>query len=187
MSDDVPAWADDLGAFLSRGWDALERAADDPSAPMHRAVLATTGLGGGAEARTLVLRHARRSDATLGVQVDRASTKVAEIGANPLATLLFWDEDAQMQIRARIRAEIDTDTAAIWTDLSDRARTNYGGTPPTGAPIPAASAYDKVPDPDRLARIMGHVQSFDFVYLGPEHRRALFSRDNGFAGTWLAP
>ncbi len=180
-------WANDLGALRERCWRELERAASDPEAPMHRTVLATTGLGGGAEARTLVLRHANADRAELGIQVDAASTKVAEIRANPLATLLFWDPGTALQIRARLRLAVDAETRAIWDGLSEDARSNYGGTPPTGAPIPAPDAYDKVPDPSRLVRLVGEIDSMDVVYLGPAHRRALFARKDGFAGTWLAP
>ncbi|MBJ3763450.1 pyridoxamine 5'-phosphate oxidase family protein [Maribius pontilimi] len=180
-------WANDLTKLWDFCWQKLGRGAADAKSPLHRPVLATVGLGGGAEARTLVLRGASPSARTLELHTDTASTKVSELRATPLASLLFWDPKSDLQLRARVHVQIDEDTDGLWSRLSDGARSNYGGTPPTGAPILSPDAYDKTPQPDRLTRLVCHLQSLDVVHLGPEHRRALYARDADFTGQWLAP
>ncbi|SEN67653.1 pyridoxamine 5'-phosphate oxidase family protein [Palleronia pelagia] len=180
-------WANDLEKLWDFAWQKLHRGAADAKSPLHRPAFATAGREGGAEARIVVLRSASPSRHTLEVHTDSASAKVAELVADPRATLLFWDPKSNLQLRARVRVEMVAGDAEAWEQLGEGARMNYGGTPSTGTSIGAPDAYDKTPARERHTQLIGHLQSLDAVYLGPEHRRALYSRDDGFAGTWLAP
>ncbi|SFH21295.1 Pyridoxamine 5'-phosphate oxidase [Palleronia marisminoris] len=185
MSD----WFETLGGLRGQVWRMLSQGACDPDSALHTAALATTGLGGAAEARMVVLRGASPSDASLEVHTDRASRKVDELQAKPKATLLFWDPVQSLQIRARVDVEILTGPALDnrWNALAEPAARNYGGRPPPSTPMTSAHDYEETTERDRFAVLVGHVTSMDVVHLGKMHRRALFESKDGFAGMWLAP
>lgn len=185
MSD----WFETLDGLRNTTWQMLESGASDSESVLHTATLATMGLGGAAEARTVVLRGASAADATLELHTDRASRKVDELQANPKATLVFWDAGHSLQIRARVSVDILTGAQVEdrWRGLSDTAAKNYGGTPPPSTPMPAAEDYQETVERDRFAVLFCRVSSMDVVHLGRLHRRALYEAKDGFAGMWLAP
>ena len=184
----------DLDRLATLAWDALEAAAADTGHPMARATLATAGLAGGAEARIVVLREALPpGDGTpgrLSVGTDLASTKCAELAADPRATLLFWDPGRQLQLRARVTVAVARGAGldAAWADLPPGARRNYGGQPPPGTPIPDPAAYRETEERARFARLEARVDALELLHLGPVHLRALFEHGDGRPrATWLAP
>ena len=77
--------------------------------------------------------------------------------------------------------------ADLWDQLSDGARLAYGSDPAPGQPLPDALAYREVPDPDAFVVLDLAVEEMDVLYLGPQHRRARFTRADGWAGGWCAP
>lgn len=177
-----------LGTLLDLCWDRL--AAGEKPQSLRWPALATTGLGGAAEARMVVLRGVDRSSHRLTVHSDRAAAKVSELSATPLATLLFWDPETSLQIRARIRAEITTGEEAphLWNDIPENDRDAYGGEPPPGAPLSNPADHAIRPRAERFARIDCTVRSLDLLHLERgDHRRALFEAEDGFTGRWLAP
>lgn len=182
-------WFEHLDGLRDGGWDLLDRGASDPDSALHLAGLASIGLGGAAEARTVVLRGADRAAATLETHADRASHKVNELRANPLATFVFWDPGHSLQIRARVRMEVLTGAEAgdLWDNLSEGARRAYGGAPPPSTPMVSATDYTETTARDRMAILRGHVTAMDLLHLGALHRRALYEDHDGFKGMWLAP
>ena len=182
-------WFETLEGIREKAWHLLGQGAEDSRSAMHLAALATVGLGGGGEARRGVLLGARAADGTLEVQTDRASRKVDELQGTPLATLLFWDQETSVQIRARVRIDVLTGDAVEdrWQKLPDAARVNYGGQPAPSTPLDDPARYRETAERDRFAVLLGEVSSLDIVHLGDVHRRALFERKDGFAGMWLAP
>ncbi len=110
-------WFTTLPGLHDQVWQRLACGVADADAPARHPVLATIGLGGGPEARTVVLRAADRGAGTVQVHTDTASTKVAELAANPLVALHVWDAGPHLQIRLRGAARIATgaDVATLWT------------------------------------------------------------------------
>ena len=178
-----------LEGLRSRAWEGLSAGAGDAGHPLHTCALATTGPGGAAEARMVVLRRAVRDKALLEIHTDRASRKVADLSARPLATLLFWWPDMALQIRARVRVRIVTgaEIDPVWKALSASARRNYGGRPPPSTPMAGSGDYSETAERDRFALLRGHVETLDLLHLGSAHRRAVYDRRDGFTGGWLAP
>ncbi len=184
MSD----WFETLEGIWEQSWSLLEAAARDAGSAAHTGALASRGLGGGGEARMVVLRGADRRAARLEIHTDRASRKAQEIAADPLVTLLFWVPDRSLQIRARARATLLTDdTQATWETLSESARRNYGGQPPPSTPLASAEDHAKTAERDRFAILSARLTSLDALHLGSRHRRAIYERERDFAGMWLAP
>jgi pyridoxine/pyridoxamine 5'-phosphate oxidase len=176
------------GRLLEAAWQRLGRGVADRRAAARHPVLATQGRDGGGEARVVVLRAARRAEGRLEVHTDAASTKVAELAAEPRATLLVWDARAQLQLRLRARVTAEPGPAAAWARMPQSARLAYGGSPPPGAEIPAPEAYAPAAEPDRFTCLACHLTEIEVLELGRDrHRRAVFRRDADWAGRWLAP
>ncbi len=182
-------WFETLEGVLGQVWSRLSRGVADRRALARHPTFATVSPAGWPEARTVVLRRADRAEAVLEVFTDLASGKVASLRAAPLAALHVWEPSPRLQIRVQAEVEILTGDAVAerWEGLTPEGRTSYGCVPPTGAPIAAALAYEKTSDPAAFAVLRCRAVSIDAVHLGEVHRRALYLREDGWAGEWLAP
>lgn len=186
---EIHPWAADLEPLLAQVWLRLVRGVGDRHAAARHPTLVTVSLQGWPEARTVVLRAADPGAGTLEIHTDTRSAKVAALRANPRAALHVWDAGAQLQTRVEGTAEVLTGdaVAAIWARVPDPSRQSYGTEPAPGEPITGALDYAKRPDPGSFAVVRLTVQAFDVLHLGPQHRRARFTRGEGWAGQWLAP
>lgn len=179
-------WFETLDGLRGEIWRRLRTGAE--SGGGSRVVALATVGGRGAEARMVALREARVEAAELEVQTDLLSAKVDELRAEPRATLLSWEPEALLQARLRVRVEVVTEGLdGRWAAMPDEARRNHGGLPPPGRPMERAEDYVETRERERLAVLLARVEEIDAVHLGDLHRRALFSRDDGFAGRWIAP
>lgn len=176
-----------LSAFLDEAWQRLSRGVADRRAGARHPVLATAGAQG-PEARMVVLRGADRAAARLTIHTDAASGKVAELRADPRATLLVWEPRAQLQIRMRATALLRPGSADEWARVPEGARRVYGGTPAPGTPIPAPDAHAPAAEPTRFLVVDCTLTEIDLLHLGrSRHRRARFTRADAWAGHWVAP
>ena len=50
-----------------------------------------------------------------------------------------------------------------------------------------APAHKPTPDAAAFAVVHLDIRLMDLLHLGPQHRRAQFDRDDGWAGHWVAP
>ena len=182
-------WWADLDTALDEVWRRLERGVADRKAAARHPVLATQGLGGFAEARTVVLRAADRGAARLTLHTDAASGKMAEIRAQPGATLLVWEEKARLQIRLRVTVSIapEAEAEAAWARVPDPSRRVYRSLPPPGEPIPDPEGAAEGEE-SRFTLLHCRIAEIETLHLGEaRHRRALFRASDGWQGQWLAP
>lgn len=179
----------DLAAFWGEAWQHLGRGVADAKSPARFPVFATVSPGGVPEARTVVLRAASRSAAILEVHTDIATAKVASLQASPVAALHVWLPRANVQIRVTADVDILTGDAVegAWEKVPQGSRVSYGTEPAPGTVIDHVYAYDKPPKRDRFAVLRCAVREMDLVHLGGQHRRAVYVRDDDFAGQWVAP
>lgn len=189
MSRDPHPWARDLSELHAQVWTRLARGVHDRHAPARHPTLATIGTDGMPQARTVVLRATDRSAATLDLHTDLHSAKVAELRANPRASLHVWNPSPHLQVRIEAEVAILTGAAVadIWERVPEPSRMAYGSLPAPGQPIADALDYDKSPDQAAFAVLRLSVQAIDAVHLGHDHRRARFNRADGWTGRWLAP
>ncbi len=195
-------------------WLQLARASLDRHHEWRTPVLASTGLDGIAQARTVVLRQVDSAAGHLLFYTDRRSPKVPELRAVPAAMLVFWSRRLSWQLRVRVRIDIAQDgplVASAWAAVaqSPSAGDYLSGTAP-GARLPAATVTPEVSEgPDRvqpaephgiptvsapealparphhLAVLSATVQSIDWLELSRSgHRRALLTDG---AVQWLVP
>ena len=195
-------------------WRQLVRASLDRHHEWRTPVLASTGLDGIAQARTVVLRQVDSAAGHLFFYTDRRSPKVLELRAAPAAMLVFWSRRLSWQLRVRVRIDVAQDgplVASAWAAVaqSPSAGDYLSGTAP-GDRLPAVTVTPEVPEgPDRLQPAEPHgipsmsapeglparphhlavlsatVQSIDWLELSRTgHRRALLTD-----GTvqWLVP
>lgn len=189
MNADQHAWAHTLEGLHAQAWTLLSRGVHDRQAAARNVILATVTPRGLPHARTVVLRAADKASGSLRIYTDLHSAKVAELRGQPLAAIHVWDKSAHLQIRLQTKVKILTgpDVATLWNQIPDHARRAYGSTPPPGQQVPDALAYTKTPDPASFAVLHLDVHDIDLLHLGPDHRRARFTRTNGWVGQWLAP
>jgi len=183
-------WWTDLAGLYETVWQYLEDGAARPGTPARFLAFATAGQTGGAEVRMVVLRGADRDRGELVVHTDTLSAKVAELRADPRASLLMWDPAEKLQIRLRVEAGIDTGAVVgeDWERIPHKARRVYGNAPEPGDPMASPQALTVSPDPRRFAVITGRVMEIDALHLGVEiHHRALYRRRDGWQGQWIAP
>ena len=189
MSGDPHAWAKELSTLHEHAWHRLTRGVHDRHAPARHPTLATVSAEGLPQARTVVLRRADRTSARLEIHTNLFSPKVAELKATPVAALHVWDSGSRLQIR--LQADVDIahgdDVADAWSRVPEPSRTAYSRSAVPGSLIPQSLAYQSTPDAAAFAVVNLHIRSMDLLHLGPQHRRALFVRDSGWEGHWVAP
>lgn len=186
MSD----WWTDLDTLYSRVWDTLVKGVHVRHAAARHVALATAGQTGGAEARMVVLRGADRAAGKLYVHTDTMSAKVAELRADPRATLLVWDAQAHLQIRLKCEVGIDTGdcVAPAWRRIPEPSRRVYGNGDEPGQSRDCPEALTVTPDQSRFAVMTCTVREIDALHLGRDmHHRAQYSRSRNWQGRWVTP
>ncbi|GEN27125.1 hypothetical protein HVA01_07710 [Halovibrio variabilis] len=183
------AWATDLGPLHEHIWSQLTRGVHDRRAPARHPTLATVSPNGMPQARTVVLRAADKASATLTVYTDLQAAKVTALRATPFAALHVWDASAHLQTRIEAEATIlsGAEVAEIWQRLPERARSAYSSGPAPGTAIVDSLAYTKTPDATAFAVLRLNIHTIDSLHLGPDHRRARFTRSDEWTGQWLVP
>ena len=186
---------DDLGAIHQACWHQLAACTIDKTHAWRVMGLATLD-GDAADLRSVVLREADVQACTLMFFTDARSPKVAQIAAQPQATLLAWSGALSWQLRLRVRLEVQTSGLAVssrWARLKlSPAAQDYLSPLPPGAPLggaPDPAAPPTTPDRDSRAHfavVLAQVQAMDWLELrAGGHRRALFSGSG--AGQWVTP
>ena len=188
--------------IASQVWVQLQRASVDRHHEWRTPVLASIGVDGFVQARTLVLRRVDIEAKRLQFYTDRRSPKVPELKANPAATLVFWSRRLSWQIRAEVSARIleaGPVVDAAWASVvQSPAAGDYLSATPPGSLLPAPAVAPETPaglegpqppnlhsGPHHLAVVCAEVLSIDWLELSRAgHRRALLT--NG-APQWLVP
>lgn len=174
-----------LDALVTRVWQELTRAPHDRHHDWRTPVLATQGLAGEPQARTVVLRHADVASGTLTVFTDARSPKCAELSAQPAAQLLFWSARLGWQLRLPVRAVVLTTGAVVdeaWARMrQSRAAADYLSAEAPGSPLataePTTSPAPPLTDAYHLAVLQFQAADIDWLELHREgHRRARITR-----------
>jgi pyridoxamine 5'-phosphate oxidase len=170
-----------------RVWTELQRATVDRHHEWRTPVLATTGLDGVPQARTVVLRGADPKALQLTFFTDRRSPKVAELQSAPCAALVFWSKRLSWQLRVRVGTQVHIAGAlvdAAWSRVSQSAAaSDYLSLHPPGSPLHQPNA--DTPGTHHLAVVTGRIEHLDWLELAREgHRRARLTADSA---EWLVP
>jgi len=198
MTDETPAFYNDLDAAYAEAWRLLCDGVTNAKAPFHLPSVATIGRDGDPRVRTVVLRAAAQEEGWLQFHTDRRAPKVAEIQAEPRVALHFYDRAAKVQLRVRARAQVHGEDAvarAAWDKTRSFSRVCYRIDPAPGTPLSAPDGYAE-PEPDdpdvgfeTFRVVRAQVREIEWLYLaGKGHRRALFRLGaGGHEASWLTP
>ncbi len=182
-------WFTTLPGLHAKMWDCLSEGIAARNAPARQVTLSTVGPDGWPESRMVVLRAADPVAAALDIHTDLHSAKITSLRHSPRAAVHIWDEARKLQLRLTCTVTIlsGPQVDSIWASVPDPSRQSYGITPAPGTPIATALGYTKHPDPATFAVLRCRIETADLVHLGDDHRRALFRRDDGWQGQWVAP
>ncbi len=183
---------------LDDAWGELVRGATSRRAGCHTVTLATTGLDGVPELRTVVLRHASPSERTLRIHTDIRARKVAEVMARPAVAVLAYCATRKLQIRVNGTATVhhnDDIARSAWEKTQAMSRRCYRILLGPGTVLADPSDEPEVPDeplhPDHgfeaFAVVKIHVSRLEWVALAFEaNRRARYTWDQDrMTATWL--
>lgn len=192
--------------ILERVWTRLERGARNRNDDFHTCALATIGLNGAPEVRTVVFRKFSQEPRILLCHVDLRSPKIAEIEKHSAASWLFYHAEEKLQLRIRGRATIETNSELAdlqWQNTQMFSRRCYCGDAPGTLKNAASSGLpefliDREPtleESEQLGRqnfavICSTIQEIDVYELNVRgHRRSLFRWDEGgnLETRWLTP
>ena len=172
---------------VHRIWTELQRATVDRHHEWRTPVLATTGLDGLPQARTVVLRGADAKAQQLVFFTDSRSPKVAELQTLPVAAFVFWSKRLSWQLRVRVSTQVHTAgplVDAAWSRVSQSAAAGDYLTPlAPGSPLHQPTEAKQ--DAHHLAVVTAHIDHLDWLELSREgHRRARLTQDTA---EWLVP
>jgi hypothetical protein len=188
---------DDLDGTLAEAWRMLARAVVDRKSPLHTPAVATTGIDGTPQVRTVVLRGVNVGLREVRFHTDRRSGKFAEISRDPRVAVLGYDAGHKIQLRLAGRARLhagddDIIAAEAWARSQARSRLCYRQPLAPGAAMSAGAV-----DGEQLASGFENfvvavvvVEALEWLYLAHAgHRRARFNWDTAgtMTATWLAP
>ncbi len=163
-----------------------------------------TNTPNGADARTVVLRQVDEARRYVWFHTDARADKVMQLEAFPNATLLFWDDKQQVQLRLTAETRLHTDDHMAdehWKNLWVGSRKMYLSQQVPGSeqpePYPGFPAHlgeelpteaDSEAGRRNFAVIECRVLSMEYLHLGRAGQtRALFQYEPERNTTWLAP
>ena len=174
----------------------LGKGASDRRSAFHTPAVATAD----ADVRVMVLRDFDAESWTLRFHTDARAPKVAAIGKGAPVGVLFYDQEAKIQIRCRGTGRVERYgpiADAAWEEASNFARRCYLGEgpgavsdePTSGLPERfegvEPSEEELEPARDHFAVLLLSVEEADWFYLSNDgHVRAQFLRGEG---RWVAP
>ena len=125
-----------LGGMMALADAMLRQGLENPSSPLRKPALATVNSAGAPAVQTVILRSVDFTARKLGIFTDARSRKVAELGAEPRAELLFYDPACDMQLRLSGRVEIRVGDVSAWASAAPASRRAYLVTAPPGTASP---------------------------------------------------
>lgn len=184
----LPTHPQVLAELATRLWAELVLASHTRGHGWRTPAMATVGLDDAPDVRTVVLREVNAEQHTLVLYTDARSPKVAQLAAEPRASLLLWSSELGWQLRLRVLISVETAGLGVssrWARLQmTPAAHDYL------SPLPPGSPLDH-PLPQRDSRehfavLTAQVLSMDWLDLARSgHRRARFSA--GEDPVWLQP
>lgn len=187
---------DDLAGSLDHAWRLLSRAVADRRCAFHTPSVATLGIDGAPQIRTVVLRGCDVDRRQLRFHTDRRAPKIREITANPQGAMHFYDAGQKIQLRLGCRFQLADDALheTAWQATRPMSRACYQVTEAPGtvidAPERALFDADQTKDGEvNFQPVLAHIDTMEWLYLAARgHRRAHFDfTQEPIKLNWLIP
>ncbi|MEO9899835.1 pyridoxamine 5'-phosphate oxidase family protein [Nisaea sp.] len=181
-------------ALIDRASALFSKAPENADAPFRYPVLSTVARDGSPNGRTLVLRTANPATWQATLHTDSRAEKVAELAANDAAMLVFYDQQASMQLRLKGTISQKLDKAAlkaIWEKLPASTRPNYRASLSTGSAISAAgdgiAPSGALSGFENFSVLTFTTETVDILQLARSGNRRYRLDVLSGTGTWLIP
>lgn len=167
--------------LITRVWQELIRSTKDRHHNWRTPALASIGLDGNPQVRTIVLRHANQTLWTLEAYTDSRSPKYQELVKHRRAQLVFWSARLRWQLRVSVNTSVYNEgdfVETAWASMSQsRASKDYLGNQAPSSPIISNNVEEvflpDTPNKHHLAVLRFEIISMDWLELGKDlHRRA---------------
>jgi pyridoxamine 5'-phosphate oxidase len=199
----VPPFYNDLEATLRHAWAQLDAATTDRRSGFHALTVASVGLDGTPQQRSMILRKVDSAARTLRFNADIRSVKCEELRLNPAISALGYSIPDKLQLRLNGMARIDQHSALadyVWTTMRDQSRVAYAQPSAPGDVLTQPDGYEppielRLDEPaatlarENFCLVHLDIQRLDWVFLNIHgNRRAQFSWPEGALNArWLAP
>lgn len=200
LPNDLPRTLSDLERD---SWQQLVSAPEQES-DNFKTLTVATNTADGADARTVVLRQVDSVRRYIWFHTDARASKVMQLEAFPNATLLFWDDKRQVQLRLTAETRLHTDDYVadehwknLWvggrkTYLSERVPGTEQPEPYPGFPLELGESLPTETDSEagrkNFAVIECRVLSMEYLHLSRGGQtRARFQYEPERKTAWLAP
>lgn len=194
---------DTLSELEHSSWEQLLAGIEHPESPFKTMTIATC-THRGADARMVVLRGVDKARKYVWFYTDARAEKVMQLEARPMATLLFWDNERQIQLRLSIETRLHTDDYIAdehWQKVAVSSRKAYlsalvpGSEQPNPYPGFPEQLADKLPSAEEsetgrknFAVIECRVLAMEYLHLSRSGQtRACFQYEPESRMVWLAP
>ncbi|QIP13967.1 pyridoxamine 5'-phosphate oxidase [Spirosoma aureum] len=199
----VEAISPTLASLEHESWQQLDSAPESEDGPFKTMIVATC-TDHRADARMVVLRQVDTTRKYIWFHTDARSEKVMQLEAFPTATLLFWDEKQQIQLRLIVETRLHTDDyvaddqwKALWTGsrkayLSEQKPGSVQPAPYPGFPEQLGETLPTDAESEagrkNFAVIECRVLSMEYLHLSRKGQtRAQFQYEPESKMVWLAP
>ena len=202
-ANDIPPFYNNLDASLSMAWSLLQGGTTDRRSAFHAPTVASIGVDGAPQQRTMVLRKVDPVKRTLRFNTDARSQKSRELAQLQRVSVLAYSASDKIQLRLSGVATLDRHSALaenVWRSMRDQSRVAYAQPEAPGATISEPDGYVpplelRVDDAaaavarEHFCLLTVEVETLDWVYLNLcGNRRAQFRWPNGtLERHWLAP
>jgi len=184
-----------LHSVLKNAFALLTEGAAEPGSVWHTPTLATTGIDGRPQLRSVILRRWSEQERCLDIHTDTRSAKYAQLCGQPFAALQGWDAGRRIQLRIGGKVGLhvaDGIAQTAWSALRPASRATYAVLPGPGTVLADPC---KVADADESSAfavfcvVRLRCETLEWLHLEQgSHRRALFSWANGAeTPMWLSP
>jgi pyridoxamine 5'-phosphate oxidase len=187
----------DLDEVLSNAWSLLTQGVASRKHGFHHAAVATIGLTGMPRIRTVILRAADSVEGALRFHTDVRSEKCRDLAANPLVSVVFYDEPSRTQVRVEGTATLHSDdhlADASWKAAQPMSKITYAIMPEPGLAIESPDMIS-MPEPQtdvewarkHFVVVKVQIQTLQWLYLKQGGQRcAVFDFVSG-GKTWTVP
>ena len=197
-----PAYYENLAEIQTKYWSMLDDAVTNRGSPFRIPVFMCAHQDE-IDGRIVVLRKSDRGNNLLQFHTDFRSQKVDILKKNKNASLVFYDKEEKIQLRAKIICEINNKNSIAeesWKKTQHISRRCYltDNAPGSASERPTSGMISKLEDFDytmeqsekgyeNFTVIKCEIKSIEWLYLAAKgHRRALFNLENN-KKNWLVP
>ena len=198
-----PAYYENFSEIEKKIWLLLDDAVTNRTSPFRIPVF-ICGYQNDFDGRIVVLRKSDQSNKLLQFHSDIRSDKVKKLKENNNASMLFYDKEEKIQVRAKIVCSINHEnevTKQSWFKTGHMSRKCYlvDNGPGTESAIPTSGLKPELDNFEFTMKqseegyknftvIQCKIKSLEWLYLAAKgHRRARFEFSDYTKGYWLIP